>query len=434
MIAPLWRRGWSLVGAARLRTLSLVTFAHGFIAVSFFLQTVLLARILPLAEFGRLTTLLAIATVIEAGVGARGNETALAAYTQLRADDLAGRAALTRRLLQIDFFWSAGIYGLLIVALPLTGIVGADHVAWLMLLMVGSFLSFPWGTTKSYLTVYRGPNAFPPVETAYAACTLFIGVGLTILIGGVGFVIGMICASLTRSLLALRKAGLFPMLMRERPGEAPPEVASSLWALGLTGTVRSGLLNLAGQMDILLLSAASTPAAVGLYRAAKTLAGLVLRTTQPLWFVLKRHVIVGTLGHADNGKSRRMIFLASLGFAALGAAVLPPLLYFSEEIAAFAFGPEYRGAAEAILWLAPGAWVFYAITGWSTLFGTVAKARGTVIGIYLLQVAFFGAIALGMGVTPRSVALALALSQVLVAAGFWLLLLRGHRLPAEEPG
>jgi len=434
VIAAQLSRLWGLVGFARLRTLSVVTFSHGFIAIAFLLQTVLLARILPLADFGRLTTLLAIATVLEAAVGARGNETALAAFTQLRPDDIAGREALTRRLLRIDLVWSLTIYAGLIALAAGTGLFAGEHLDWLILLMIGSFLTFPWGTTKSYMTVYRGPAAFPPVEMTYAAITLAVGVGLSAAIGGLGFVIGMIAASLARSLLAFRQAGFSPLVMIEPPPATSPEVARSLWMFGLTGTVRSGVLNLAGQMDILLLSAMSSPAAVGLYRAAKTLAGVVQRVALPLWFVLKRHVIVGTLDQVDAGRSRKMIWLASLGVLAGGGIAILPILYFREEIAAFAFGPEYRAAAVAILPLVLGAWILYGVTGWSMLFGSVTKARATVIGIYVLQVAVFAAIALGMGVTLGSVALAISLSQFLVAAGFWALLVWRPRLPAEEPG
>ena len=429
MISNRARQLWALVGFARLRTLSLVTFSHGFVAIAFFMQTILLARILPLAEFGQVATLVATATVIEAAVGARGNETALAAFTQLVPHDLTGRAALIRLLLRIDLIWSASIYAILTVALLVVGTAVGPHKWWLAVLMAGSFAAFPWGTTKSYLTVYCRPSAFPPIEMTYAAITLLVGVGLSLVIGGLGFIIGTALASLARSILGFRQARLSPRMIIERSEEELPTVSRSIWLFGVTGTLRSGVLNFASQMDILLLSAVSGPAAVGLYRAAKTLSGVVQRLAQPMWFVLKRHVIVGTLDADLMAHSRKVVILASLGFAGIGVVAIPPMVYFSEQIAAFVFGEQYRGAAQAIVWLVPGAWIFYAMTGWSSLFGSVAKSRKTVISIYLLQVVLFAAIAYGMGVTHRSVALAMALSQVLVAASFWYLLLR----PAHRP-
>ena len=433
MIAARARRFWGLVGFARLRTLSLVTFSHAFVAIVFFLQAILLARILPIAEFGRLTTLLAIATVAEAAIGARGAETALSAFASLRPGDLAGRDALTRRLLRIDFVWSASIYGALMLALLVAGQAVGPHAWWLAVLMAGSFAAFPWGTTKSYLTVYKGPGVFPPIEMSYAAITLLVGVGLTMVIGGAGFVIGTALASLARTIVGLRQARLSLRLVTGRSSAEPPGVSSNIWLLGVTGTVRSGLMNFGSQMDVLLLSAVGGPAAVGLYRAAKTLSGVVQRLAQPIWFVLKRHIIAGTREGDGVDHSRRMVALASLGFAAIGVIVIPPVVYFGEEIVALAFGAQYRAAARAMDWLVPGAWVLYAVTGWSAMFGSVASSRLMVIAIYILQVAVFAAVSLGLGVTHGSVALALALSQGLVAAGFWYLLLRRSGAAIEPP-
>ena len=431
MISNHARRIWGLVGFARLRTLSLVTFSHGFVAIAFFLQTILLARILPIAEFGSLTTLLAIATVVEAAVGARGTETALAAFAQLRSDDLAGRDALARRLLRLDLLWSATIYAVLTTALLVVKPASDSHTWWLALLMAGSFAAFPWGTTKSYLTVYLGPSAFPPIEISYAAISLAIGVGLSLAIGGFGFVIGTALASLARTILGFRQAKLSYRMLTERSTEELPEVSRSIWLFGVTGTFRSALMNFAGQMDILLLSAVTGPVSVGLYRAAKTLSGVVQRLAQPIWFVLKRHVIVCTREGEDVAHSRRIVMLASLGFAAIGVLVIPPILYFGEEVAALAFGEQYRAAAAAIDWLVPGAWIFYAVTGWSAIFGSVVNARITVIAFYVLQIALFAAVAMMMGASHQTLALALACSQLLVALGFWgLFLLRPAALRA----
>ena len=124
--------------------------------------------------------------------------------------------------------------------------------------------------------------------------------------------------------------------------------------------------------------------------------------------------------------------LASLGFAAIGVIVIPPILYFGEEVASLAFGEQYRAAAAAIDWLVPGAWIFYAVTGWSAIFGSVANARMTVIAFYVMQIALFAAVALAMGGSHQSLALALASSQVLVALGFWgLFLVRPAALRAS---
>ncbi|WP_423141286.1 lipopolysaccharide biosynthesis protein [Parablastomonas sp. CN1-191] len=422
----LWKRAWALVGFGRLQTLSMVTFSQGFVAIAYFVQMAVLARILPIAEFGKLATLLSVANVMEAAVGARAAETALAAFAELRLDDVAGRNALVARLLRIDFAWSSAIYTLLAL-----GVLGYDYMRgtnshWLLVLMVGSWFAFPWGTLKAYLTIYRGPRVFPAIEMSYAAAIVLIGLGLAVLLGGFGFVLGMVFAAIVRSVQGLRQSQLS---LRKLAGETPEDrgvTSRRLWWFGLTGTVRSGLMNFAQQMDVLLLSAAASPTSVALYRAAKTISGVSQRFTTPIWFVLKRHIILGSRADAAEA-SLKLVLLASLGFAAIGFVAIPLVIWLGDPIMGLAFGQNYRAGSGALAWLLIGAWTLYAVTGWSSLFGSVANTRLTVIGLYVLQIACFGTVALVRGVDHVSLAFALALSQVLVAGCFWVLLARSRR-------
>ena len=423
MRKPAWRRAWALLGYGRLRTLSLVTFSHGFVAVALFAQMVAQARMLSVLEFGHLATMLAVSMVVEAAVGARGSETALATFAEIPGDDLDRRHAVTLRLLRVDLLWSLAIYTVLAGAVIAYVALRGARYEWLLILIAGSLVAYPWGTLKAYLTVFKGPRAFPSIEVSYAATVFFGGVSLGFVWGGLGFVIAMALASLVRTILGFRQAGIS---LGSMAGEAGPKGGiprNTLWALGATGTVRSGLLNLAANMDILLLAVASSAAPVGLYRAAKILSPLVQRVTLPVWFVLKRHIIVGSRGD-DNAHSRRMVVIAAAGFLAVGAALIPALLYFGGDIIALAFGERYRAGAGALYWLVPGAWILHAVTGWSSLFGSVASERLTVIGIYCAQIALFALVAVAGGITLGSVACAFALSQAMVAACFWMLFLR----------
>ena len=105
-----------LFGFGRLKTLSIVTLSHGFVAVAFFLQMGFLARILTVARFGELATAMAIAGVAEASINARGAETALAAFAGLTGEPIERRLQLTRRLFRLDFFWNTSLYALLVAA------------------------------------------------------------------------------------------------------------------------------------------------------------------------------------------------------------------------------------------------------------------------------------------------------------------------------
>jgi O-antigen/teichoic acid export membrane protein len=414
---------WGQVGLSRLTTLSFVTGSHGFVAVAFFLQMVFLAKVLQVSEFGSFASAIAIGAVIEAAIGARGAETALALFVRLSPDDPVARDQATGRLLRLDLIWSAAAYAIVAIGILVWDYARTTDSHLVLVLLVGSFCAFPWGTLKAYLTVYRGARAFPPVEIAFSATSLFATVGLASVMGVLGAVIGMVIASVMRTVVAVVQAKL-PLKYMIAPSQDTASLASrDLLQLGATGTLRSGFMNLASQMDILLLSAAATPTSVGLYRAAKTISGLVQRATQPVWFVLKRHIILGSAKGA-SGAHRRPVIFVSLGFLAIGLILVPLLGSFGGNLAAVTFGPEYRNAGQPMVWLVAGAWAVYAVTGWSSLFGSIARTRLTIIGVYVLQIAIFALVALGWGVAHKSVAAALAISQGLVAACFWLLFLR----------
>ena len=424
---------WGHVGISRLTTLSFVTGSHGFVAVAFFLQMVLLAKVLQVSEFGSFASAIAVGAVIEAAIGARGAETALAVFVRLDPDDPVDRDRATGRLLRLDLLWSAAAYTSIAIGIAVWDWARATDSHLVLMLLGGSFCAFPWGTLKAYLTVYRGARAFPPVEIAFSATSLFATVGLAIILGTTGAIMGTVIASIVRTIVAWHQAKL-PVKYMFVPSGAVSRLASSdLWRLGATGTIRSGLMNLASQMDILLLSAAATPTSIGLYRAAKTISGLVQRATQPVWFVLRRHIILGSTDGA-GGAHRRPVMLVALGFLAAGLALVPLLVGFGGTLVTITFGPEYRNAGEPMVWLVAGGWALYAVTGWSALFGSIARTRLTIIGVYLLQIAVFALAAFGWGVAHNSVAAALAISQILVAACFWVLFLRRSAGAAPSDG
>lgn len=425
------------ISPARLQTLSIVTFAHGFVAVAFFAQMGLLARLLPLAEFGDLATAIAIATVAEAAINSRGAETALAAFAAKADASADERQGLTAQLFRIDLAWNVAAYALFALAILAADAMRGTDSHLLLILMIGGLLSFPWGTAKGYITVYLGPRAFSPIEIAYAATSLFLGVGLAALLGSVGFAIGLVAASAIRSVMGM-KALRLPLLalLAKRSGPGAVGRKTIAW-FGATGTLRAALVNLVLQADLLLLAAISSPASVGLYRAAKTLSSLTQRVSQPVWVVLKRPIIAGAMADgADH--SRKWVALAALGFAITGLVVLPPILVYANELMALAFGAAFRPAGALLWWLLPGAWTMYAVTGWSGLFGSISRKRITVLAVYIVQLLAFVAASFAFGTTMLGVAKALALSQVLAATAFWILFLRVP-LPSrsdrpEQPG
>lgn len=412
-----------LFGFGRLKTLSIVTLSHGFVAVAFFLQMGFLARILTVARFGELATAMAIAGVAEASINARGAETALAAFAGLTDEPIERRLQLTRKLFRLDFFWNTSIYAVLVAAVLIADQIRDTHSSLLLLIMLGGLLSFPWGTAKGYMTVFLGSRSFAPVEISYAATTLLGGVGLAYCFGAIGFAAALVAASTVRSVVALWVIRLSPRTLLAAVDDPDVIGRKTIWRFGASGTLRAMLVNLVLQMDLLLLAATSGPAAAGLYRAAKTLTGVTQRLSQPVWVVLKRPIIVGAQSGARD-QSQRFVFVTAAIFALAGAVLLPPLIFYGDDVMQLAFGPKYRAAGSLLVWLLPGAWLMYAVTGWSGLFGSISRKRASVIGLYLAQLALFGIAILAMGTTMQAVAMATAGSQIAVALGFWGLFLR----------
>jgi O-antigen/teichoic acid export membrane protein len=414
----------------QIKTASIVTFSHFFVGATTLLQAILLARILPVAEFGKLATMLAAAAVFETSVNARASETALAAFSTT-AHGSSEQRGLLRYLLRLDLAWSATAYSIAAIALLVYDTLTGQSSTALFLLLLGGFISFPWGTAKGYITVYLSARKFVPGEIGYMVSTAGIGVGLTYLLGSVGFAIGMVLASSVKAFAGLRAIGLPLRSIFSGPREPGSFSSRSIWWLGTTGTIRSLLMNGLQQLDILLLAILSGPFAVGLYRPAKAICGVPQRLGQPIWILLKRHII-GVTSAGRGGAVSEPIILASLALLVIGVVALPALLHFSESGMALLFGPSYAAAGQLLWWLLPAAWVLYGVTGWSGTFGSISKRRLTIIAIYLGQLATILLVtALGRG-TLLSVTIGVAVSQIGAAGAFWVIYLAHRRAQTTE--
>jgi O-antigen/teichoic acid export membrane protein len=190
---------------------------------------------------------------------------------------------------------------------------------------------------------------------------------------------------------------------------------------------RGGLLQLAQQMDIILLSALSAPNVVAGYKVARTIANVPTRIAAPAW-VLVRRTLISSVHRGSAAELFVVLSTRSLVLIAALALVVSPLFIWAEEILVLAFGAEFAPAAPALRVLLATGLIFGAGTGWSSFLGSIMKQKNTVISIYAAQVVVIGVSALfwpKLGATEMAVIF--GASQLLVAASFWLLVLRSHR-------
>jgi O-antigen/teichoic acid export membrane protein len=409
-----------LRGTGRLTTASVVGFSHAFVAVATLFQSVALARILTLREFGLLVTSLAVAMIAEAAINARGSETALAAFTSSRAKTPDQRLALTRSLMFMDLIWSVCAYAFFLLAVLLYDWLTGNRSTLLYGLMLGGLASFPWGTAKGYITVYLSARKFAPGEFSYAVIAFLAGPILTYFFGVWAFVFGMIIASVLRTGFGFWAIGLNPItVLVPRSGRERLD-RREIWWFGLTGTIRSVLVNGLQQFDLILLAAFASPSAVALYRAAKAISSIPQRLAQPIWVLLKRRTI-------ESARRRRRPFgidpvvLTSALLVLLGVAVAPALMLFADDMMVLLFGAEFGPAGRLLWWLLPAAWLLYGVTGWSSVYGSTTSKRLTVIGIYLLQLLTLLGAAILVGPSMHGIAMATAVSQAFTAIAFWVL-------------
>lgn len=420
-----------MLGVGRIKTASIVTLSHFLVAATTLLQSIVLARILPLPEFGLLAATIAIAATADAAIHARGSETSLAVFSSSKATTSEERARLARELFSIDLAWSACAYAIFLGGTLIYDWLSGSNSKLLYTLILSGFVSFPWATAKGYITVYLSARKFAPIEVSYAATAFVVGLGLAYYLGAWGFVLGMLAASIMQTIVGLWAMGFNPVTIFIGPRSSGEIARKTIWWFGLTGTIRSLLINGLQQFDLLLLAALTSPSTVGLYRAAKTVSGIPQRLGQPVWVLLKRSIIHG----ADQRRpayARDPVVLTSALLLLLGILVMPALVLYADEGMAFLFGPEFAPAGTLLWWLLPAAWLMYGVTGWFSTFGSISKRRIVVIAIHLGQLAIIlVATALGRG-TVWSVAIGVAVSQVCAAGAFWLIYLVNRRVATTE--
>ena len=420
------------LGAGRLTTASIVTFSHFYVAIATLVQSMVLARLLSLAEFGQLAAALAIAGLAEAAINARASETALAVFARSTAHNRAETESLTRQLLVLDLAWSAGAYLILLIATLIYDFVfGADPRLFYGLMLAG-FISVPWGTAKGYITVHLSARKFAPVELSYVTTAFVIGLGLSYFLGSLGFVLGVLAASLVRTLVGLHMIGLNLKSAWFGARSLGQFDRKAIWSFGFTGTLRSFLINGLQQIDLLILAVLASPSSVGLYRAAKNLSSIPQRLGQPIWVLLKRHVIAGA-DQRRHRSSRDPVILASALLLALGVLAAPGLL-LADQAMAFLFGPEYAPAGILLWRLLPAAWIMYGVGGWTSTFGSVSERRFWILSIYLVQLLTILVVLFIEGVDPTAMAMAVALAQVAASGAFWWLYLVRRRRRGRAGG
>lgn len=401
---------------------------------------VVVARQTTLADFGALATVMVWTNALEMVTTARSGELALQTVGRDLVLSDTARARATAVALERH---ERHVYGAVYLA--------AAAIGWLMAgplglrqpwYVAGLLLSLPaqagYGVSKAVFIASGRVREQARFEAAFWAATFVCGAGGTLAAGIPGYIAGLVVANAFKSWLARRRtSALLPRDVRdaEAARHLAEREAAGWGAFGWHSLVRNGLNYLAGQVDLLILSAFAGLEAAAVYKVAKALATMPARASGPLWAAVRPRLL--TAWHAaDARRVRDLVHAPTVAMAMALVVAAVPTVWFAGDVLAAVYGPRYAAAATPFLWLLAGTLCFHTITGWFGFWVVVAEQAGggTLVSAVYLGSAALGGLFIGRG-SPVHMAAVVAAAAVLASVGAWGLFLRHlRRLGAAGAG
>ncbi len=382
------------------------------------------ARFLTIAQLGYLTAALAISTIFEGIVTSRGADTALSlfAHNRKRGPRFLGR--LLAELLITDFLWNAACVVLFVLFLAAAAQLMKVNLELLTMLAVATLLQFAWSSGKSAMIVLEPTRSMAQIELTCAVVTGVLGAVGTIYGGILGYAYGMIAAAGLRSLICIGVLRRRIPLMAWRVRRFRVAGWQKLRNLGALALMRSAASIVAGQLDILLLSASAPISMLAYYRVARSCAGVPGKVLAPIWTIARKSIVHGVT-REDLRETRRTIAIVGALLMLMGLPVFVASAFFAKEILAFLFGQAYAqtDAANSFVLLMPALWFLTLATGWSRFVAIVAPRKGTTTFTYIAQCVVCAALWLIFWpTTALGMAAIIAGTNVITAAAFWVIL------------
>ena len=392
-------------------------------SVSQILLQLVIARSVTVAEFGLFASILALITLIEVVFVSRSGELALQYIGPCWVDNKSSLIySYYRRLIKLDFILNISIFIIsCIIAWLFSHLLNIDY----KVLIVGLFTIISqcgFGIFKSLFIMDNRLASLAKLEMMYSAIYLIVPiVGLKIA-GMAGLFFGLALATLIKTVVFLIASR--PILHAKIGPERRIESTSVQPSAVVHSILRNALSQGSAQIDVILIAAVQGPAMAGIYRAAKTTAGLVVKACNPVWVVIRPHIIVAW----RKKQAKQLSRLVTLPVAALAfvlAAIACLLAWWGDDIITTAFGPDYHAAAMPALILFIGVAVFRVLTeGWFRFLTIIRddKMAGTLIYGLLLAVILVAGPQYGQ-TSPAAMAQvvsgAMALAGVVAWLSFW---------------
>jgi O-antigen/teichoic acid export membrane protein len=314
-----------------------------------FLETLLLARLLPIEVLGNFVIIVSAADFVFGILDFRTGEAVVRFFPELRKS---GReSALLRLLFIIDSFVALG--GLVVVsaggALFLRRLgLPSQYFRLLIIVACGLALQSIVRSVGSYLRVAGFFQLSIKLGIVYS-CSRLLCMVIALMVGGeISHLCWAVAAAdtlffvlmLSAAIITFRSLDVHPLATKV-PLEQPERKLIRAFLLGTN--VTSTLRILATRLDIILIAALSSARVVALYRVATRIAGTLLLVSDPLLLAVYPEMAKLHAAKADSDL-RRLVSTLTKGLAVLTALGFIIFAVFGKHILGTLAGPQYVAA------------------------------------------------------------------------------------------
>ena len=356
-----------------------------------FLTNVIIVRMLDSGNFGTYAFLIAIISIVEAPLIARGGELYLKnigelwnnGYRKMAVDRTQDLIKNEKRLYLLVFF----LYVVFGIILSVTKDVDPILVSMLA-------LSIPFQTGysvyKGFIVMTDKPIKLTILEVGFSVTFFTLSIlgvyffklyGAVVAVSMCAFIKTIVFRWVYRSLLSNEDV----LDLDEKKISLPLEVKVDKRSFHsiLRNFAHNGIV----QLDLIILGILQSAEMVALYKVAKSLAGLPLKISTPIWKVLYPKLVLSV--NTRNSKEKIRVIQRGIILSSLFLAIVSVFCFvFGREIIVLLYGQDYIGSFQLFIILTLGYGVFYSVNGWFKIWA--ALLDNMIIGtVYYLSAMLF---------------------------------------------
>jgi O-antigen/teichoic acid export membrane protein len=406
--------------------------SHVTAAVSALTVQVILVKCLSRDAFGAFALAQSFVIAFESMLVARSGELALQLIGKAWDDEGGAARSLVKQLRREELRWNI-VVGIVLafIAVILSSALCLDAVLAITLGLVIPLQS-GYGVSKAVIVVADRIKQQSLFEITLSLLTV-LGIGVAVWqFGLAAAVAGYLSIALIKTFWAHVWANrliraLCPIGVT-RNDEIKHHAFHGLSAIAVW---RNACVAIASQADILMVGSALGNEGAALYRVAKTLAGLPARIVAPIWTVLRPRFLAA-LRKDEPSALVRLVSVPGIVLFVLGMLAYPLLATGAPTLIEVIFSVAYRDAAESMLILAIGTWIFSGVTGWLGFLAIIVDRKRATTALFTINTLIIVLAGVLVRDDIRSMALAVCTASLITSAGAWCWLIASFHLSARK--